>query len=106
MVMDFRLGINTSSQWSDRSNHCPQYWFICGTLDTDKDSMDSASAAGLSNSPPYFFLDGNQLAYYNLDDVPHEALEKLALASSFFLECKTVYDFLPYDLCPLKVALQ
>jgi hypothetical protein len=68
--------------------------------------MDSARAAGLSNSPPYFFLDGNQLAYYNVDDVPHEALEKLALASSFFLECKTVCDFLPYDLCPLKVALQ
>jgi hypothetical protein len=35
-----------------------------------------------------------------------ESLEKLSLACSFYLECRNVCEFLPYDLCPLKVALQ
>jgi hypothetical protein len=39
-------------------------------VDTDDDGVDSASALDLSKSPPYFFLDGSELAYYNLDNVP------------------------------------
>ncbi len=75
-------------------------------VDTDNDSVYSASALGLSTSPTYFFLDKSEVAYYNLDDIPPESLEKLALAHSFYLECKEVCLFLPYDLCPLKIALQ
>jgi len=51
-------------------------------------------------------LDGSDVKYSNLGDVPHDSLEKLALARSFYLECKKVCIFLPYDLCPLKIALQ
>jgi hypothetical protein len=63
------------------------------SVDTDDDSVDSASALGLSKSPPYFFLDGSEVAYYNLDAVHPESLEKLALARSFYLECRNVCLF-------------
>ena len=76
------------------------------SADTDDDSVDSVSAPVSSKSPPHFFLDGSQLAYYNLDDVPRESLEKISLARSFYLQCRNVCEFLPYDLCPLKIALQ
>jgi hypothetical protein len=65
------------------------------SVDTDDDSVDSTSALGLSKSPPYFFLDGSEVEYYSVDDILPESLEKLALARSFYNECRKVCLLLP-----------
>jgi hypothetical protein len=41
------------------------------SVDTDDNSVDSTSALGLSKSPPYFFLDGSEVAYYSVDELLH-----------------------------------